>query len=335
MNFSLIICTYNRPDSLIRLLSSVNNQLRYPNEILIIDGSINFDTKSVLDQNSFTNLKYFQVGECYRGLTKQRNFGISKLDPDNEIVCFLDDDVVLTSSYFDNLINTYKEFPEAIGVGGYIIDEKIKWEEIRIENNISSSYYIYDGFYRKDSSRFLLRKKLGLLDHELSPTYMPEYGHGRSVGFLPPSGKTYEVETFMGGVSSFRKSVFEKLQFSEYFEGYGLYEDTDFTLRSSKIGKLYINTSAKLYHLHHFEGRPNQFTYGKMVIRNGWYVWRVKYPNPSFNNIIKWHLISFVLTLIRFTNIFNTSQKKEALTETLGRTIGWWSLFYNKPLKND
>jgi len=30
---------------------------------------------------------------------------------------------------------------------------------------------------------------------------MPEFSHGRSVGFLPPSEKIYYVEQLMGGVS--------------------------------------------------------------------------------------------------------------------------------------
>jgi GT2 family glycosyltransferase len=55
-----------------------------------------------------------------------------------------------------------------------------------------------------------------------------------------------------------------------------LYEDTDFTLRVSKTGKLYLNTTAKLNHHHDASGRPNQYQYGKMVVRNGWYVWRTK-----------------------------------------------------------
>jgi hypothetical protein len=38
-----------------------------------------------------------------------------------------------------------------------------------------------------------------------------------------------------------------------------------------------------------------------------------------------------VLTMIRFSNTFTTSKKMEAFTEALGRTIGWWSLWVNKP----
>ncbi len=154
---------------------------------------------------------------------------------------------------------------------------------------------------------------------------------GRSVGFLPPSGKTYEVETLMGGVSSFKKIVFKILKFSTYFEGYGLYEDADFTLRVSKKGKLYLNTAAQLNHYHAASGRPNQYRYGKMVVRNGWYVWRIKNPKPSWKDKIKWHSITILLTLIRFTNTFTTNKRKEAFTEAMGRTVGCWSLLWNKP----
>ena len=173
-------------------------------------------------------------------------------------------------------------------------------------------------------------KKLGL-DSDVPPGCSPEFSHGRSVGFLPPSGKVYPVEQLMGGVASFRKTVFEQFQFSTYFEGYGLYEDADFTLRVSKIGKLYLNTAAQLEHHHDAAGRPNQYSYGKMVVRNGWYVWRVKNPKPSFNAQLKWQAITLLLMAIRGTNIVSSSKKQEALTETMGRVVGWVSLFWNRP----
>jgi GT2 family glycosyltransferase len=190
--------------------------------------------------------------------------------------------------------------------------------------------FYYDGWKRKDGSRFIMRKRFGL-DSNVPPGFSPEFSHGRSLGFLPPSGKIYEVGQLMGGVSSFRKSVFETFQFSTYFEGYGLYEDADFTLRVSKTGKLYLNTAARLGHYHDESGRPNKYHYGKMVVRNGWYVWHIKNPKPDRNAILKWHAITILLTAIRFSNIFTTNQKKAAFTEALGRTAGWWSLFFNTP----
>ena len=321
-----------RSESLLQLLQSVQKQTLYPDEILIIDGSTNTETEEVLNRNQFHNLIYFSVPPEYRGLTKQRNFGIERVGNEMEAVCFLDDDTVLEKDYFEELLKTYKRFPRALGVGGFIIDES-KSEFVGYDYKPKNDEFYFDGWKRKDGSRFVLRKKLGL-DSDCPPGHSSLFSHGRSIGFLPPSGKTYEVEMLMGGVSSFRKNVFDSLRFSTYFEGYGLYEDADFTLRVAKIGKLYLNTAAKLNHYHDASGRPNQYQYGKMVVRNGWYVWRSKNPKPTFNHQFKWHSITILLTLIRFSNIFTTHKRKEALTEALGRTMGWWSLIFNKPKEN-
>src|SRR5690606_28394559 len=117
----------------------------------------------------------------------------------------------------------------------------------------------------------------------------------------------------------------------EYFEGYGLYEDMDFCRRVSKIGQLYLNTGAQVYHLHEEGGRPDHFKYGKMVIRNGFYVWKVKYSDPTLKATWKWHTTSLILTLSRLGNIITTTKKKEAFMESLGRITGWWSLMFDKP----
>jgi glycosyltransferase involved in cell wall biosynthesis len=318
-----------RPEPLIQLLQSVQEQTVCPNEILIIDGSTNEETGIVLKKNRFEDLKYFMVLAESRGLTKQRNYGIERVGSEMEIVCFLDDDIVLENDYFEQLLKTYEIYPEALGVGGYIINES-QCKYVGEHYQAKSDEYFFDGWKRKDGSRFILRKKLGL-DSDCPPGYSSLYSHGRSVGFLPPSGKVYEVEMLMGGVSSFRKKVFESLQFSTYFEGYGLYEDADFTLRVAKLGKLYLNTAAKLNHYHDAFGRPNQYQYGKMVVRNGWYVWRTKNPKPEFKHQLKWHAISMVLMAIRYGNVFNTNSKKEAFSEAIGRTVGWFSLWFNKP----
>ena len=329
MKFALIICTYMRPKPVLQLLQSVEGQYFYPDEIIIVDGSLNSETAKVLNQKTFKNVQYHLVAPESRGLTKQRNYGVGKVSETIDIVCFLDDDTVLEPDYFEQILKTYSNFPHALGVGGYICNEN-KFQFVGIDYKPNLEEFYFDGWKQQDGSRFVLRKKLGL-DSDCPPGYSSLYSHGRSVGFLPPSGKTYEVEMLMGGVSSFRKKVFDSLQFSPYFEGYGLYEDADFTLRVGKIGKLYLNTAAQLYHYHDASGRPNQYQYGKMVVRNGWYVWRTKNPIPTFKHQLKWHAITLLLTGIRYSNVLTTNNKNEALTEALGRTVGWWSLWFNKP----
>ena len=328
MNFTLIVCTYMRAVPLLKLLHSVKLQTRYPNEILIIDGSTNEETKTALEQNPFQGLHYFKVTDEERGLTKQRNFGVARVSKECEVICFLDDDTILDPQYFEEIINTYTIFPEALGVGGYISNE-VQWENVGEHYVPKTNEFCIDGWKRAESNRFIIRKKLGL-DSDKLPGFMPEFSNGRGVGYLPPSGKIYQVEQFKGGVASFKKEVFDTFSFSPYFEGYGLYEDADFTLRLSKSGKLYFNSKAQLAHYHDHSGRPNKYKYGKMVIKNGWYVWRVKFPKPSLKARLKWNAIVLLLSFLLLKNAFFGSKKRQSLEEFLGRIVAWSSLILKR-----
>lgn len=329
MNFSLIICTYMRPESLLTLMQSVQKQLLYPDQILIIDGSIDNETNTVLEKNQFLNLEYFLVSNENRGLTRQRNYGISKVNSDCDIVCFLDDDTILEPNYFREVIDTFKRNLAIIGVGGVAVNE-YKWK-IQVPNAFygSKKYYLFEGYFYKEGLRNIVRNYLGLASN-LGSGKMPNYSHGRTSGF-PITGKIYNVDLLIGMSMSFRKKVVDHIKFSSFFEGYGLYEDADFSLRALQFGENVINTNAHLSHFHAESGRPNQYKYGKMVVRNGWYVWRIKNPNPNFKDRFKWNAITLLLTLIKFSNTFTSKNKRAAFTESIGRTLGWCSLVFSKP----
>ena len=318
-----------RPIPLLNLLNSVKVQTHYPNEILIIDGSTNDETGAIIAQNLFQNLTYFQVSAVDRGLTKQRNFGIAKVSNDSEVICFLDDDTILEPTYFEEIINAFQSDEKIIGVAGVAINEN-RWIEKQPNKKYSKyKFYEFEGYAYPEGSRNILRNVLGLQSN-LGPGRMPEFSNGRTCGF-PLNDKMYEVDLLIGMSFSFRKVVFNNIKFSHYFEGYGLYEDADFSIRAQQFGKNVISTKAKLSHYHDQSGRPNKYQYGKMVTRNGWYVWRVKYPNPTYVARFKWNAISLLLIIIRFSNIFTTNKRQEAFTETMGRIVGWLSLSFNKP----
>ena len=94
-----------RPISLLKLMQSIESQILYPNEIIIVDGSLNNESKQIFGDNKYKNLKYFKVDQNQRGITKQRNFGISVLNNSTDIVCFLDDDTMLEKDYFYEIKN--------------------------------------------------------------------------------------------------------------------------------------------------------------------------------------------------------------------------------------
>jgi GT2 family glycosyltransferase len=323
-----------RPQALLKLLQSVQLQTVYPNEILIIDGSTNKETETVICKNQFMNLDYFLVPENFRGLTKQRNFGLDKVSLTSAVIAFLDDDTELRPNYFEELIKTFADNQEISGVGGVAINEN-GWSLTEPNKKYDPNrYFQFEGFVYKEGQRNVMRNYLGLQSN-LGPGRMPYYSHGKTCGF-PLNDKTYEVDLLIGMSFAFRKKVFDSLRFSTYFEGYGLYEDADFSIRALQFGKNVINTKAQLNHYHHPSGRPNQYKYGKMVVRNGWYVWRTKNPKPSLDAKLKWHSITLVLMLIRLGNTFTTKNKKEAFTEAFGRFLGWLSLWVTtKPKENN
>ena len=329
MKFSLIICTYMRPQAVVQLLQSVVLQTLYPDEILIIDGSENQETEIAIAPYNFANLAYHKIGQSLRGLTKQRNFGIQKRDLNSQVIFFLDDDTVLTPNYCFEIIQSFKEDEGLVGVGGIAINEN-KWQERR--SNVSyHPYYFYqwEEYVYPEGLRNVVRNYLGL-SSPLHPGKMPNFSHGRTCGY-PLTGKTYDVDLLIGMSMSFRASVFKELQFATYFEGYGLYEDADFCLKALQYGKNAINTKAQLYHYHEPSGRPNSYKYGKMVVRNGWYVWHIKNPNPDIQDRLKWHIITVLLLCIRGTNCLRGNDKKVAFLETIGRVVGWISVLFSPP----
>ena len=329
MKFSLIVCTYMRPEPLLKLLQSVQKQTLYPDEILIIDGSLNHETEEIFAQQRFDKLRYYYVNQNNRGLTKQRNLGLANVSKESEVVCFVDDDTILEKNYFVEIIKTFSADQKITGVGGIAINEN-KWKKTEPYKTYNwKRFYVFEGYVYPEGLRNVFRNYLHL-QSDLQPGRMPEFSHGRTCSF-PPNGKTYEVDLLIGMSFCFRKSVYERLNFSTYFEGYGLYEDADYSIRALQYGKNVINTNAQLSHFHNASGRPNQYQYGKMVVRNGWYVWRVKYPKPPVMAIVKWHSITLLLALIRFGNTFTTSKRQEAFTEFVGRITGWVSLFLNIP----
>lgn len=112
---SVIICTRNRIADIVPCLESLIVQTALPQEIIIVDSSDRSlqeysEFKAVFNEARFASvqLKYIYTSP---GLTYQRNKGIELCTQD--IVHFLDDDVILTSHYLAHMRRIFEEFPEA------------------------------------------------------------------------------------------------------------------------------------------------------------------------------------------------------------------------------
>lgn len=322
MRLSLVICTYRRPGPVRRLLEAVAAQTRRPDEVLVVDASPDTETEEAVRG---LGAVYSRVPPEERGLTRQRNWGISRASGD--LVSFLDDDTVPEPAYFEEVLACFGRHPEAVGVGGYIANE-VEW---RRGGSTASLAVFRDGpWERREDHRWRLRRRLGL-DSPAPAGWMPPSGHGRPVSFVPPDGEDRRVEFFMGGAATWRKDLLERVRFSPWFEGYGLYEDMDFCLRAGGEGSLWLCTRARLAHLHDEGGRPHRFRYGRMVVRNGWRVWRLRWPSPPWPDRGRWWATTLLLAACRLGDAARGPARTAALTEALGRLWGAATLLWRRP----
>ena len=293
-------------------MGSVQSQTVVPLEVIVIDAS----DLSIGDEY-FENelIRYFHVSGEDRGLTRQRNLGLSEVSQNADIVSFIDDDVILKDDYFENKINTFRKYPLCAGLGGIDLETN---SFVPVNGNEKDFDEIIDGWGRIWPLRYKLRKALGLMNSSDQPGKVTSYMHARDM--LPPSGKVYSVDHLVGCTMSFRINHIEKQYFSEFFHGYGHYEDFDFSFRCKEAGwELLIDTSVHLRHYHSPQGRPNRFNYGRMVIRNGKYIWKKVNKNPGFKDRLKWFAISILNIVLPILSSRTTLEFQQNISDGLGR----------------
>lgn len=316
-SLSLVICTFRRPAAVRRLLEALRSQTCPAAEVLIVDGSPDTETQAVVAESPLRGLAYHRVPQEERGLTRQRNWGIARAQGD--VIAFLDDDTVPEPDYFAEVLACFERHSGAVGVGGYIANE-VAWTRAS-GGPAPLSVFRLGEWERREDYRWRLRRRLGL-DSPEAPGRMPAMGHARSVGCFPPDGEDHPVEFFMGCSMTWTRDVLWRIGFSPWFEGYGLYEDLDFCLRANREGELWLCPRARLDHLHDAAGRPDHFRYGEMVVRNGWRVWRRRWPEPSWPDRGRWWATTGLLALCRFGDAVRGPGHEAALTEALGRLWG-------------
>ncbi|OGW86094.1 MAG: hypothetical protein A3A81_06265 [Omnitrophica bacterium RIFCSPLOWO2_01_FULL_45_10b] len=112
---SVIVCSYNRAESLRETIESLVSQspgCSY--EIIVVDNNSKDSTKEVAQ--SF-NGKVRYVFESKQGLSYARNKGIGEAR--GQILAFTDDDVIVDSNWVSSIFNCFKE-TRALAVGGKI-----------------------------------------------------------------------------------------------------------------------------------------------------------------------------------------------------------------------
>lgn len=232
MTISVIIPTKNRHEDLLNTIKSIILQTRIPNEIIIVDQNTSSDVKNAVLSlfNSLDNIKRDNIILKYihdpqiTGLTQARNKAIEKNESD--IVLFLDDDVILEEDFIFNILGIYKKHPEIYGASGIITNS-----ERGLIGDILYKIFMKGNF---TDQRYLINTD-------------PKYKDADHI----------EVSKLPGGLTSYRREIFQEFTFDENFIKYGLSEDFDFSFRVSRKYKIVITPKARLEHVCSDSGRVN------------------------------------------------------------------------------
>lgn len=221
MKITAVIPTKNRPIDLERAVKSILHQSTCPSQLLVIDQSDSKISQEVVTRlcTEFPDVRLDYVYDPnITGLVpaKAASIGLSTGD----LVCFLEDDVVLERDYFLEIESGFTKQPEMLGCCGVIAHvSKLSLGYVRFFK------IFHRGIYRD-----------------------PRVGvHGFTTGkghALIPS------PTLSGGTSAWRKNVFDVVQF-DTLNDFFMLEDIDFSTRAVAVfgNRFFINPNARLDHL--------------------------------------------------------------------------------------
>jgi len=279
MRVSVIICTKDRRDSLLKTINSIKRQTLLPEELIIVDAGVNERLEDeLLNIVNNMNLKYIYTEP---GLTKQRNIGIKNAS--GAIIFFFDDDVILDPKYIEKVVRVFQndQNREIGAVSGRIVN-----------------------YYRYNSIKGMLTKVI------LHIFLAPHYGDGKfKVSGMAPlphillQGKW--IQRLSGCCMTFRKEVFKDLAFDEMLSGYSAMEDLDISKRVSDRYKIFYEPEAKLIHKKSVVGRLDEFQIARMTLINQHYLFKKNWPQTLPRKLAFWWGIIGSLTLSIFTRNLN------------------------------
>jgi glycosyltransferase involved in cell wall biosynthesis len=281
---SIVIPTYNRPDSLWLTLDGLFNQTILPTEIILVDDSTNDLTEKKIDswrkKSKGIPIIYVKKDPDKRGTTFSRNIGIDKAKGD--YIFFLDDDITIHSDYIESTFGFFKANPKANAVQWFAYsDHDVKYDYGALKNFFMRLFHL--GYYAKDLS-IVLPSMASVIPHPLTGNISTQY---------------------MGaGTSVIKREALKGVRFDEKLTGYALQEDLDFSYQlHKKSGHLYLLKDRKLHHAYSLTARMDlkKIMYTKFVYLA--YIFKKNIPQTLFNLSLFW--VSMIgRILLRVANLY-------------------------------
>lgn len=124
---TVVICTRDRPDSVMMALRGLAATRYRPVEVVVVDNAPSSDaTMNAVLAEFGDDHRFRYVREPRRGLSCARNRGVAEAS--GEIIAFTDDDVIIDPRWLDGIIRGFRAVPGAGCVTGLIATAEIENE---------------------------------------------------------------------------------------------------------------------------------------------------------------------------------------------------------------
>jgi GT2 family glycosyltransferase len=113
MRISVVVPTFDRPDSLRRCLAALRCQSHVDREVIVVDDAPSESARPLLAAE-FAGFRY--LSQPHRGPAAARNLGLAAASAD--VIAFTDDDCCAPDDWLARLADGYARYPAVAGVGG-------------------------------------------------------------------------------------------------------------------------------------------------------------------------------------------------------------------------
>lgn len=220
---SIVICTMNRVDDLMKAIDSIEAQTAPFDELVIADASDTDVLEKRLAERLAGSPLVYRYLHAEPSTTRQRNLGAALAS--HELLFFLDDDVVLEPAYHEEILKVYREHDTRLlgGVTGRLLNPP---RGSRL-TALLKAVFMHHRWIDRGRSRMQLSGEMVLVKN-------PD--------------RVARVAAMAGFNQSYKRSVFLEHRFDENLKGYAIKEDMDLCVRVGRTHFFLQTPYAGIYH---------------------------------------------------------------------------------------
>jgi GT2 family glycosyltransferase len=240
---AIVIPTIGRCDELRRMLQSLAQQTRLPDQMVLVDEAGEGNTLA----REFPQLNIFVTTFPGGSASAKRNRGVQCVFPEIELIGFMDDDIVLEPQALVAMRDFWLSAPPDLGgVSCNLVNHPPLFASRLKSLRFASQLALYD-------------KRGGVVLRSGFHTMLGCVSQTQYVQWLPSTAVVY------------RRQVLAEHSFDEWYQGYSYLEDLDFSYSVSRNYKLAVLAGARFCHYPSEVGRNDPYVFGKREVANRLY----------------------------------------------------------------